>query len=313
MILRIGVIAVCILVFSASAVAAQPASSVPAQDLIDAFSKLTRNTAWRLVQAQPVHFDTYHPQGFAKIGDVLFVSSVEIIERTKRYAEPIEGMDRSTGQGTGHLFKIDLEGNLLAHTEIGEGAVYHPGGIDFDGTYLWIPVAEYRPDSQSIIYRVDPETLIVEAVIQVADHIGGIVHDTETNFLHGVSWGARRLYSWDHSAQPPTAETDPPKPNPSHYIDYQDCQYVGQRHAICSGLSTYRNADGTRFALGGLELLDLNAGQAIHQVPFPYWTARGLAMTQNPMVIELDQGILRLYLMPEDNNSTLYTFEVAIP
>lgn len=313
MILRIGVLSVCILVLSASAVAAQPASSVAAQDLIDAFSKLTRNTAWRLVQAQPVHFDTYHPQGFAKIGDMLFVSSVEIVERTKRYVEPIEGMDRSTGQGTGHLFKMDLAGNLLAHIEIGEGSIYHPGGIDFDGTYLWIPVAEYRPDSHSIIYRIDSETLIVEEVMQVADHIGGIVHDTETGLLHGVSWGARRFYRWDPNAQAHTAETEPPTPNPSHYIDYQDCQYAGRNRAICSGLSTYWKDTGTRFALGGLELLDLNSGQAIHQVPFPYWTDHGLAMTQNPMVIELNQDILRLYLMPEDNNSTLYTFEVVIP
>jgi len=25
--------------------------------------------------------------------------------------------------------------------------VYHPGGIDFDGVNIWVPVAEYRPDS----------------------------------------------------------------------------------------------------------------------------------------------------------------------
>ena len=104
-----------------------------------------------------------------------------------------------------------------------------------------------------------------------------------------------------------------PKRNPSHYIDYQDCQYAGRSHAICSGLSTYRKADGTRFALGGIELVDLNKEQPVHLIPFAFWTERGLAMTQNPMAIELDQGTLRLHLMPEDNKSKLYIFETAIP
>ena len=32
--------------------------------------------------------------------------------------------------------------------------MYHPGGIDYDGRHIWVPVAEYRPNSRSIIYRV---------------------------------------------------------------------------------------------------------------------------------------------------------------
>ena len=40
--------------------------------------------------------------------------------------------------------------------------MYHPGGIDYDGEYIWGPVAEYRPNSESIIYKVDAETLKVE-------------------------------------------------------------------------------------------------------------------------------------------------------
>ena len=116
MALRIGLISLCFLVLPVCAVA-QPASQAPTADLVDAFSSLSRDTEWQLVQTQPINFDTYHPQGFAKVGDVLFVSSVEIIERTRRYATSQQGMDRSTGKGKGHLFKIDLQGNLLAHIE----------------------------------------------------------------------------------------------------------------------------------------------------------------------------------------------------
>ena len=33
-------------------------------------------------------------------------------------------------------------------------------------------------------------------VFRFADHIGGIVHNTDDNTLHGVSWGSRRFYRW---------------------------------------------------------------------------------------------------------------------
>ena len=51
--------------------------------------------------------------------------------------------------------------------------------------------------------------------------------------------------------------------NRSHYIDYQDCKYVGGRRMLCSGLNNYRmKADGPAFPLGGLEIVDLKTDQA---------------------------------------------------
>jgi hypothetical protein len=276
--------------------------------------KVTRTTPWREVRQFQIPFDTHHPQGFARVGDALFLSSVEIIERTASYKTPREGMDRSTGRGKGHLFKMDLEGNLLAHIDLGEEAIYHPGGIDFDGTYLWVPVAEYRPDSESIIYRVDPETLDARIVFRFPDHVGGIVHDTASGTVHGVSWGSRRFYSWALERLENGAKSDDPNVfrqqfNPSHYIDYQDCQFAGSHRAFCSGVAAYMMGDGTRHSLGGLEMLDLQTGLPIHQAPFPYWTEDGLSLMQNPMHLELDGLVLRLYLMPEDNLSRLFIYE----
>src|SRR3954462_9844310 len=106
-------------------------------------AKLTRASTWTLISSVPIRFRTFHPQGMVKIGETLVVSSVEVI-------------DRDAGRGVGHLFKLDMAGNLLADLRLGEGAIYHPGGIDYDGHDIWVPVAEYRPDSRSIIYRVDP-------------------------------------------------------------------------------------------------------------------------------------------------------------
>ena len=33
-------------------------------------------------------------------------------------------------------------------------------------------------------------------VFRFDDHIGAIVHNTDDDTLHGVSWGSRRFYRW---------------------------------------------------------------------------------------------------------------------
>ena len=117
-------------------VAALLASSVAAaSDVVaERVQKLTRAVRWQPVAEIPVGFKTHHPQGMVKIGDTLFVSSVEIKLPTKRFPELRDGYDRDTGEGVGHLFKLDAKGNLLADLKLGEGSIYHPGGIDYDGS-----------------------------------------------------------------------------------------------------------------------------------------------------------------------------------
>ena len=207
--------------------------------LAERVTKLSRSTQWKPVLALQIAFPTYHPQGMVKIGDAFFVSSVEIKEPTKRFPQPVDGFDRDPGAGIGHLFKIDLTGHLVSETTLGEGSIYHPGGLDYDGHYIWVPVAEYRPNSRSVIYRVDPETMKAEEMFRFADHIGGLVRDTDDNSLHGVSWGSRRFYRWtlDPGGRPTNATEAPEKLrtlNPSHYLDYQDCKYAGAHRMLCS-------------------------------------------------------------------------------
>jgi hypothetical protein len=280
------------LLVSLAALAAAPdeARSVVAERV----TKLTRNSPWTLAASVPIAFRTFHPQGMVKIGETLFVSSVEVI-------------DRDAGKGVGHLFKIDMAGNLLADLRLGEGAIYHPGGIDYDGHDIWVPVAEYRPDSRSIIYRVDPATMKATEMFRAADHIGAIVHDTDDHTLHGVSWGSRRFYRWTLRGigKGPTL-------NPSHYLDYQDCKYAGRRRMLCTGVTEIRQTpESAPFRLGGIDLVDLDEGRPLHQVPVLLWTAGGLDMTHNPVWIEPSaDGGLRAYFMPEDDRSTLYIYDV---
>src|SRR5262249_26241211 len=143
-----------------AAMAALVASSASADSaLAERIMQLTRGSQWRAVATLPLNFPTHHPQGMVRVGDRFFVTSVEIIEATQRYDAPRDGLARSAGRGRGHLFEIDLQGNLKRQIVLGEGDVYHPGGIDYDGRYVWVPVAEYRPNSHAIVYRVDPASL----------------------------------------------------------------------------------------------------------------------------------------------------------
>jgi hypothetical protein len=266
----------------------------------------------------PIGFGTHHPQGMVKIGDAFFVSSVEITVPTKRFPELKDGYDRDTGEGTGHLFKIDAKGNLRGDLKLGEGSIYHPGGIDYDGRYIWVPVAEYRPNSRSIVYRVDPKKMTATEVLRFADHVGGVVHNTDGRTLHGVSWGSRRLYKWSLGRDGKVSNADAPPEklrvaNRSHYIDYQDCHYVGGRRMLCSGVNNYRmKADGPVFPLGGLEIVDLKTDQAVFQVPVELWSPSGKPMTQNPFWVEATDSGLRAYFMPDDDKSTLFVFEAAV-
>ncbi|TMG87180.1 MAG: hypothetical protein E6H78_01920, partial [Betaproteobacteria bacterium] len=95
--------------------------------------KLTRPVKWNQVAAIPISFNTHHPQGMVKIGDTYFVSTVDIKKPTTRYPQLQDGYDRDTGEGVGHLIKFDAKGTLIADLTLGEGSVYHPGGMDYDG------------------------------------------------------------------------------------------------------------------------------------------------------------------------------------
>ena len=280
----------------AAALALSATQPDPRSIVADRVMLLTRSSPWTLVASVPIAFRTFHPQGMVKIGQTLLVSSVEVI-------------DRDAGKGVGHLFKIDMTGHLLADLRLGEGAIYHPGGIDYDGEQVWVPVAEYRPDSRSIVYRVDPASMKAVAVFRVDDHIGAIVHNTDEQTLHGVSWGSRRFYRWT-----PGGVSKGRTLNPSHYLDYQDCKYAGGRRMVCTGVTEIRQTpDAAPFRLGGIDLVDLDEGRPVHQVPVLLWTAGGLDMTHNPAWLEPSAAGLRGYFMPEDDRSTLYIYDVKTP
>ena len=309
-------VAVPLIRAAAAAASTQP---VPPGGLAERVGRLTRESAWKSVASIPVAFPTHHPQGMVKVGNTFFVSSVEVRVPTVRFEKPIDGYDRDAGQGVGHLFKMTGSGALIADLVLGEGTMYHPGGIDYDGRAIWASVAEYRPNSRSIVYRIDPETMKAVEVFRYPDHIGAIVHNTDDHTLHGVSWGSRRFYRWTLDSRERVTNADAPAAalrtlNPSHYVDYQDCKYVGGRRMLCSGVTEIRPRPGAGpFRLGGVDVIDLRDGRPLHQVPVLLWTPSGLDMTHNPAWFEAAGTGLRAYFMPEDNASSVYIYEAETP
>jgi len=69
---------------------------------------------------------------------------------------------------------------------------------------------------------------------------------------------------------------------------------------------------GGEFALGGIELVDLDSGTPRHQIPVLLWTEKGLVMTQNPFFVEPRGAGLRFYFMPEDDRSRLFLYDVEV-
>ena len=281
--------------------------------LADRLMRIDRSTVWTPVGETPVLFATHHPQGMVRIGQDFFVSSVDIQRRTVRYPKPRDGHDRDAGSGVGHLFKIGADGALLGDLRLGEGDVYHPGGIDYDGQFIWVGVAEYRPNSRAIIYRVDPRTLTATEVLRVADHNGAVAYDRRRRTLHGVSWGGRLFYSW-RLARGGGVSAPVVVANRSHYIDYQDCRHLGRASMLCSGLAEYQPAPpGAPFALGGWEIVDLKDHRPIWQAPILLWAASGRPMTQNPFCVEWTAVGVRAYFMPDDDRSTIYAYNAVLP
>ena len=274
----------------------------PGPAIAERFRALTRTSEWILIESIPIEFDTHHPQGMVILDDAIYLSSVEVINRAK-------------GEGIGHLFKLDRLGKLDRDLRLGEGAIYHPGGIDFDGHRLWVPVAEYLPDCRSIVYTVDPGTMTAQRIFEFPDHLGAVAVDHERKQLIGVNWGSRRFYRWplreSGGVLVPENHSQPAiQSNGSHYIDYQDAHYLpGTRYALFGGLASHRGPGANPITLGGLDLLNLDTLRPEHQVPVPLWSESGRPMTQNPFYIEPTKKGLRAYFLPDDDRSTLYIYE----
>jgi hypothetical protein len=191
-------------------------------------------------------------------------------------------------------------------------------GIEYDGELIWVTLSQYRPNTTATIVTIDPATLEQTVVGHYADHLGGVVHDRTRNQIATLNWGSRNASLWNLAAFPasptPGEYSEPMKVtrNPSFYADYQDCKFLGHPKVyderpvmMCSGVTTLAN----NCTIGGLALVDIETMVPLSEVPLVLESELGAPMTKNPFDVDVVDGRMRLYFMPDEHNSTIYIYE----
>ncbi|MBY0507357.1 MAG: hypothetical protein K2X03_25810 [Bryobacteraceae bacterium] len=230
---------------------------------------LAQLDTWKALPPVTLQTDVHHVQGIDVEGGVLWVSSVD-----KRALK-------------GYLSRFDVRtGKLLAQVEVQEGARFHPGGLTLDGDSVWIPVAEYDRDGPTTMQRRDKKTLALRGQFPVEDHIGCVAAGTDG--LIGGNWDSKVLYRWTRAGVELSRT-----PNPGR-TSYQDLKLV-RGELLGSGNVSAREGAVEWLRLPDFQLLKrLEAGATDRGVPY---THEGMTLRNG-----------RLYLLPEDAPSRLFTF-----
>ncbi|HTP32274.1 MAG TPA: DUF6454 family protein [Candidatus Acidoferrales bacterium] len=248
--------------------AAGAASQSSAQAIQDA---ATKTSGLSPVKVTDLEGTTHHVQGIELDDSHLWVTSV----------------DKDHHAGYLHEFSL-AGGRHLRTVDVTAGERYHAGGISADGGSLWIPVAEYRRASSSVIQKRSLRTLELEYQFTVDDHIGCIA--AAGDLLIGGNWDSREFYLWDRNGRLVRKV-----PNPSGN-GYQDMKFE-DGHLVASGLLP----DG----MGAIDWLDYPSLRLVRRVAMGR-TSRGVPYTNEGMAKRGD----RLFLLPEDSHSRLFEFVV---
>jgi hypothetical protein len=226
-----------------------------------------------LLQTVALAGDTHHVQGIEIDGPLLWLTAVDTKEKR------------------GFLFQYKLPGGELARSEeIHQGARYHPGGISAAGGSLWIPVAEYVRNSTTTVQRRNQQTLQLESQFEVADHIGALA--VTADGLLGANWDGRDFYLWDQQGRLQRKFANP------HPVAIQDMKFLEGRLVVGGLLLADRS--------GVVDWLDWPSLKLTRRITTGK-TDRGVAYTNEGMTIR--EG--KLWLLPEDAPSRLFTFRLA--
>ncbi|KZT51387.1 hypothetical protein CALCODRAFT_512734 [Calocera cornea HHB12733] len=303
-----------------------PGAASNADAIVAAFAKLGRTTVWNLAQKIKMEGETFEPEGMVRVGDDrFFVSGYNAIAPTPSFnGSIINGTDRAAGVGLPHLWVYSGNGTKIADATLAQNGdiEYHVGGIDYDGEYIWATIAQDRPNSTATLVKIDPTNITVTNIVHITDHLGGVVHDVETGNLHMLGWGSRNASTWNlnYKAAPYPAFTTPRnvRRNPSYWNDYQDCKFLGHPAAynfravmFCSGLITMPNVPGlyNNTQVGGISIVDLLTMVPLAEIPVALKSDLGALMLNNPVDVNIVDGKMRVYFMPDQHNSTMYVFE----
>jgi hypothetical protein len=77
---------------------------------------------------------------------------------------------------------------------------------------------------------------------------------------------------------------------------------------ICSGVATIGSGLAA-FDIGGVAIVDVATMVPLAEVPLALKSALGVPITQNPFDVDVVDGKLRLYAIPDQHISTMYVYE----
>jgi hypothetical protein len=234
-------------------------------------SAAASQSALTLLRTTGLQGDTHHVQGIDFDESRLWVTSV----------------DKEGHKGFLPEFSL-AGGESLRTVDVTEGDRYHPGGLSVAGGSLWLPVAEYRRDSSSVLQKRDVRKLELQFKFAVADHIGCVT--VGAGFLIGANWDSRDFYIWEESGRLLRKV-----PNPSSNA-YQDIKFV-EGSLVGSGLLPDRS--------GAIDWLEYPSLRLLRRVPSGK-SSRGVPYTAEGMAIRGD----RILLLPEDSPSRLFEFRL---
>lgn len=226
-----------------------------------------RSLEYRAV-SPAVGFNAFHVQGLLVGKDHVFFTSV----------------NRFKGQAW--IFKLDRKTTkLVAKRNLTVGRDIHPGGIDFDGRSIWVPVAAYFKRSHTHIMTVDPATMEAKPRFQVDDHIGAVARHGD--LLIGANWDALDFYFWTLDGKLTDKRKSPTG------VAYQDCKAVNGHLACLGG--------------GYLDWIDVATWKLVKRIPV------GRSQTGSPLSREgLAIEGTSVFFLPDDGpKAVIYEYRLS--
>ncbi len=157
-------------------------------------------------------------------------------------------------------------------TKKNHGALDHPGGIDFDGEHLWVPVSGSWRESLSVILKIPVSDDVPlsntkpETVFEVNDHIGAIAVDTKKKKLYGANWDTLISYSWTLKGKliEKTHQAKLIMNHPNQKIAVQDWKSLGNGVVMMGGSD--KSPDRSPMTSRALiEIIDMNSHKRLGQ------------------------------------------------
>ena len=197
--------------------------------------------------------------------------------------------------------------------ENGFNILDHPGGFDFDGKHIWIPISESHRKGKTIIRKFSVHSLINEGKakhtqsIIIDDHIGAIAISRSLNRIFCANWDT--LHSYELSLEGKLIKRFQRNEFISNYKNWSNAVQdwkVHQGFLIASGIDKSLKLP-SNHPRSLIQLIDIKSRNIIEELRLPRRTSGNF--TREGMAI-YDECI---WLLPDDltEENKLYKFPLA--